>query len=104
MEVNIIKGNDETRVELPVRIDTINSGDFEKAIASVFVDVTPNTVFDCKDLTYISSSGLRIVLKSFQMLKTKGSAFKLVNVIPQVKSVFDMTGFSRVLDIEVAKQ
>ncbi|MBP5377826.1 MAG: STAS domain-containing protein [Bacteroidaceae bacterium] len=97
MEVNIING-DKITVELIGRLDTASVTDFDEEIAEVIADDN-DVVFDCKDLEYISSSGLRSVLNAHKQLKTAGGSLELVNLQPAVKSVFDLTGFSVILKI-----
>lgn len=97
MEVNIING-DKITVELIGRLDTASVADFDEVIAEVIADDN-DVVFDCKDLEYISSSGLRSVLNAHKQLKAAGGSLELVNLQPAVKSVFDLTGFSVILKI-----
>ena len=97
MEVNIING-DKITVELIGRLDTASVADFNEEIAEVIADDN-DVVFDCKDLEYISSSGLRSVLNAHKQLKAAGGSLELVNLQPAVKSVFDLTGFSVILKI-----
>lgn len=97
MEVNIING-DKITVELIGRLDTASVADFDEDIAEVIADDN-DVVFDCKDLEYISSSGLRSVLNAHKQLKAAGGSLELVNLQPAVKSVFDLTGFSVILKI-----
>ena len=97
MEVNIING-DKITVELIGRLDTASVADLDEEIAEVIADDN-DVVFDCKDLEYISSSGLRSVLNAHKQLKAAGGSLELVNLQPAVKSVFDLTGFSVILKI-----
>lgn len=97
MEVNIING-DKITVELIGRLDTASVADFNEEIAEVIADDN-DVLFDCKDLEYISSSGLRSVLNAHKQLKAAGGSLELVNLQPAVKSVFDLTGFSVILKI-----
>ena len=52
--------------------------------------------WDCRGMTYISSSGLRLMLQ----LKKQYPFFKLTNVCPEVYNVFEMTGFTKMMTIE----
>lgn len=55
-------------------------------------------VIDCNSLEYVSSAGLRVFLK----LQKSGEDLTLVNVAPEVYEIFDMTGFTEIIDIEKA--
>ena len=55
-------------------------------------------VLDLKELTYISSAGLRVVLR----LRKLEPQFKLVNVSAEVYEILDMTGFTEMMTVEKA--
>jgi anti-anti-sigma factor len=51
-------------------------------------------------MEYISSAGLRVVLMAHKCLTAKGGRFIIRNLGKEVRSVFDMTGFSKIMTIE----
>lgn len=55
-------------------------------------------ILDMDELEYISSAGLRVVLR---LLKAN-AGMKLINVSPDVYEIFDMTGFTEMLPVEKA--
>ena len=73
---------------------------FEKEINPILAEQGVNIVLDCNSLDYISSSGLRVVLKAQKMVSARKGDMTLTGVKPQIKKVFDMTGFSRFLKIQ----
>lgn len=83
------------------RIDTANApkvdGQIQEAISKETAPVN-NLIFDCSELDYISSSGLRIVLK----YKKLYPELEVINVSNDVYNVFEMTGFSRIITIKKA--
>lgn len=86
-------------IELKGRIDTANALVVEKEIEEqITADAVTGLVFDCKELKYISSTGLRIILKYKKMYDN----LELANVSADVYSVFEMTGFSRIMTIRKA--
>ena len=72
------------------------SGTFIKYVVSPVLTTSP--ILDFKDLKYISSAGLRQILR----LKKNNPNFKVINVSSEVYEVFDMTGFSEMMEIEKA--
>ena len=81
------------------RLDTEAAVRFESELAEICMN-NPHTsvIFDAEKLEYVASSGLRIILK---MAKTEKN-FSIENVSPAVYSVFEMTGFSRIINIRKA--
>ena len=97
MEINVIKG-DKTIVELIGRLDTASVEDFNEEIAEVVAE-NKDIIFDCNELEYISSSGLRSLLNLHKQLKAEGGQLSLKNLQSTVKSVFDLTGFTMMMNI-----
>jgi anti-sigma B factor antagonist len=56
-------------------------------------------ILDCGELEYVSSAGLRVILKAQKRMKAQGS-MKLMGVNETVMEVFDITGFTDILTIE----
>ena len=80
------------------RLDTMTSPQLDEALPAVDDEVEA-LVIDCEKLEYISSSGLRVLLKAQKMMAKKGS-MKLVKVNELVSEVFEITGFNDILTIE----
>lgn len=67
---------------------------------SIDFDEVETVTLNLKDLEYISSSGLRVILALYKNLKSKGGNLKIVNVSNTIMELFSMTGMSDYLDIE----
>lgn len=79
-------------------MDTVTAPNLESVLAKIL----PNTnalVLDMEKLKYISSAGLRVILKVKKAMNTKGT-MKLIHVGESIMEVFDITGFSDFLNIE----
>ena len=100
MEVNILDQNNEKIVVIAGRVDTVTSSDLETTVSQVWNQPSVTLVFDCAQMEYISSSGLRVVLKAHKQVTAVGGKFILRNLNSDVRSVIDLTGFSRILTIE----
>lgn len=85
-------------LSLAGRLDTTTASELEKAVDGVLDNAT-DLVFDMTGLEYISSAGLRVILKAQKAMNTKGS-MKLTGVNDSVMEVFDITGFLDILTIE----
>ena len=98
--MNIIKNLNgaELTIALEGRLDTTTAPDLEKDLKAS-LDNVESLIFDLVKLDYISSAGLRVLLSAQKVMNKKGS-MKVTHVNDVVQEVFDVTGFSNILDIE----
>ena len=96
MKFDFNKENGNLIVNVEGRLDTITSPEFESFLKSEMETINALAI-DCKNLEYVSSAGLRVLL--FAQKKMKDS-MKLINVCDAVMEVFEITGFVDVLTIE----
>lgn len=96
MSLKIDKKNAET-LALVGRLDTMTAPELEAEISAMLPTVQSLTL-DMEKLYYISSAGLRVILKTQKALEKK-SGLKLTHVSDEVKEVFDITGFSDFLSM-----
>ena len=100
MEVQILDQNGEKVVVIEGRVDTVTAPDLEMKVSPIWAKPAITLVFDCEKLEYLSSSGLRIILTAHKQVTAKGGKFIMRNLTREVRSVIDLTGFSRILTIE----
>lgn len=98
MIINVEKNEMVTKVSIAGRLDTTTAPAFEEEIIKITEGAT-ELVLDFADLEYVSSAGLRVILKTQKAMKTKGS-MKIINVNEMVMEVFEITGFVDILTIE----
>ena len=98
MTIEMKKTDAATVLEVSGRLDTSTAPVLDKKICED-VSETTNLVLDLKDLVYISSAGLRVLLSAQKRMQKNGS-MKLKNVCEEVMEVFEMTGFADILVIE----
>ena len=96
--MNIIKNvNGEIlTVAINGRLDTSSAPDFDTFMNENLTNVS-KLILDFKELEYISSAGLRVLLAVQKKMKGE---MKLTNVCELVMEVFEMTGFADILVIE----
>lgn len=87
-----------TVIKLTGRLDTATAPELEKSIEES-LDQIDELVFDFTDLEYISSAGLRVILKAQKIMNGKGG-MKITNVNENIMEVFEITGFADFLTIE----
>lgn len=90
---------DRLVIDINGHIDSANAAAVEKEINEALTSEQPKSVtLDAADLKYISSAGLRIILR----LRKEKKDLKITNVQPEVYEIFDMTGFTEIVEIQKA--
>lgn len=90
--------SEKTTLAIAGRLDTTTAPQLEKELDSV-LEGTKELVFDMHGLEYISSAGLRIILKAQKAMNAKGS-MKLIGVNDSIMEIFEITGFADIITIE----
>ena len=98
-EVNSRIVDKKMEVELIGQLDTGAASKLDAEIRP-HLDTVHDIVFDASRLVYISSSGLRILLSAKKTVDFVGGSVKIINTPASVRSIFDVTGFTDILDIE----
>ncbi|MCQ2463579.1 MAG: phosphotransferase [Clostridia bacterium] len=81
------------------RVDSTNADSVEKEINSIInSENEKNVALDADKLEYISSAGLRVLLRLRKSIPT----FSIINASPEVYEIFEMTGFTEILPVEKA--
>jgi len=91
-----IKIGDEGHVELTGRFDASKA----KMAKEVFDEIRGTTKVDFKDLYYISSAGLGILLVTQKRLKNNDSELLLINMNDHLREIFKYAGFDMIFKIE----
>lgn len=98
MEIIKNANGSQLTISLVGRLDTTTAPSLETEVKEGLGGVT-ELFFDFEKLEYISSAGLRVMLAAQKVMNAQGS-MKVINVCPEIKEVFDITGFSDFLVIE----
>lgn len=98
MTINKTSENGRVTLALSGRLDTVTAPELEAALDSA-LDGATELCFDFTELEYISSAGLRVLLKAQKTMNPKGT-MKLTGVNETIMEVFDITGFADILTIE----
>ena len=101
MEVTYRIDKDILYIAVEGRVDASNAAETEEKIFAIKNDNPgKHTVIDADKLEYVSSAGLRVILR----LRKEEPKLAVINVAPDVYEVFDMTGFTEMLTVEKAYQ
>ena len=86
----------DTLIFAPVgRLDTVTAGEFESELMASLEGVA-SLVLDFQDVAYVSSAGLRVILKAQKRM----SNMKITGANAMVMEVFEITGFADILNLE----
>lgn len=98
-EINYHTNKDILYINLDGRVDATNASSVEEKIQAIRQENAGlHTVLDLEKLVYISSAGLRILLR----LRKEDSELSLINVSTEVYEILDMTGFTEMIDVQKA--
>ena len=99
----IIKEGGKTIIKTGSRIDTMNANQFEQDIQPALKEGGVDLEMDCTELTYMASSGLRIIQKTMRIVTQLKGQFKISNVSPEIYKILAMTGFTKFMKVEQKK-
>jgi len=88
-----------TIVDVSGRMDAATSRDVETTLNSLIDGGSRKIVFNGQQLSYISSSGLRVILASLKRLRQDGGELALASLQAAPLEVIKMTGFDRIFTI-----
>lgn len=100
MEVNITYDGAQTIAQLIGRLDTPAAQEVSNALAPLQEKADGTIILDCSQMTYISSSGLRIFLTLRKAAANKGGKVIVRGINNEIRNVFMMTGFLNLFQIE----
>ena len=100
MELQVTKGEAQTVVSFSGRLDTLASQEIAPQLDEVQKLSSGTIVLDCKELSYISSSGLRLFLTLRKAAAAQGGKVIVRSINPDIRNVFMMTGFLSLFTIE----
>ena len=67
-------------------------------------DIERKVIFDFSDILFMDSSGIGMVLGRYKLVKLLGGQFEIINVKKRLKRIFDMSGVSRIIPIQMDEE
>ncbi len=98
MKITQNKEGSKLTIALEGRLDTTTAPELENELKTA-VEGVEDLVFDLKELAYISSAGLRVLL-SAQKIMNKQGKMVITGANEEIMEIFDVTGFVDILTIE----
>ena len=98
MTIEKVLNGESVKMIIAGRLDTQTAPELEKEIDTL-VSSAKELIFDMNGVEYVSSAGLRVILKAQKIMNAKGS-MKLTRVNDSVMEIFSITGFLDILTVE----
>ena len=99
MEISESSANGIIILKLSGRLDGVAAPQLEKKLSEVLTADKDRLVFECSDVEYASSAGLRVFLLAAKELKTRGGRCGFAALAPALREVFSLSGFLEVLEV-----
>ncbi len=99
MEIKKNREGAKFTVALSGRLDTLTAPQMEEVVKGDLDGITELCI-DLKDLTYVSSAGLRVLLMAQKTMNGKKGTMEICNVCEDIKEVFSITGFADIFTIK----
>lgn len=99
MDIRILEEGNTIIVVATGKLDAITAPEYENMLGRLIGEGKARIVVDFDGLDYISSAGLRALLATSKAIRAKGGKEAFANVKGNVREVFDMTGFSTILNL-----
>ncbi len=99
LELHISKSGDAIIVSMKGRIDADTAHEVEQKFNSIMSKNKYSLIADMRELNFISSAGLRVLLATLKETRKNGGDLRLACLQADVKKVLDMTGFVNLFKI-----
>jgi anti-sigma B factor antagonist len=99
VEIRTENVNDIAVVSLKGRLDINTHGLLETELNALAWKGQTKVLVDVKELDYISSAGLRVLLSAAKQFKKNNGVIVLVSLAPTVRQVFEISGFNSIFPI-----
>lgn len=94
MKLTITNENDEVKVAFSGRLDTAAAQELAPQMEQLADVADKHIILDCRELEFISSLGLRLLLSLRKSSISKGGSITIIHCTSEVKQIFVITGFS----------
>jgi len=85
------------------RLDTLNFPLLDNAITDLLSKDQKYIILDCMEMDYVSSSGLRVLLKALKQVKENKGRFVICSLQAEIVKIFKISGFNNLFEIYPGK-
>jgi anti-sigma B factor antagonist len=98
MDIVKTRSEDKTILAINGKLSVTTADEFNAAVEEAQGE-SQALVLDFKDLSYMASAGLRVLVAAQKRAKAAGGTLTLINVVKDVMEVLEVTGLDEALDI-----
>ncbi len=95
MHVACIPADGFLQVVVAGKLDAVSAPQFEEKVLPMMKTHGMDTIFNLAELSYVSSSGLRVFLQAAKQAREDSTRVALAGLQPMVREVFDLAGFTQ---------
>ena len=99
MEIDVERENGILFAQVAGRVDSANVREFDQALSAAISDDCNVIVIDLEGLSYISSTGLRVILLVAEVLRNRAARLALCSLSVPIREVFEISGFDKIIPI-----
>ena len=99
MDIREEKKGEVVILSINGRLDSTNYLEFEKKLTRIIEKNEKNILVDCRQLGYVSSSGLRIFLMGLKKMNSVQGKFLICALQDSIKEIFSISGFTSIFSI-----
>ena len=97
MAHTITRNDGQLLVRVSGRLDAVTAPDLQEDLERI-LKPDDDILFDFRDVSFISSGGLRVLLSTFKQVSKRGS-MEIINVAPNVMEVLEVSGFDQLFPV-----
>lgn len=98
MDISFMRKNDTLIAKIKGELDHHTSDKFKEAINDEYLKGYKNIILDLKDLNFMDSSGVGMILGRYKMTKDKHGTLAIVGANSQLLKVIELAGILRVIN------
>ena len=100
-----VRKKDVLLVRLAGELDQCSASGIRRDLDQMLLDPrVRHLVIDLKDMPFMDSSGLGVILGRYRMMRERGGTVSLMHLSPQVKRVYDLSGMARIIPVVEEKE
>lgn len=99
MEITQEKVNDIAVISLSGRLNVTTTAELEQVFTKLLEEKQTKVLVECRELEYVSSAGLRVLLTAAKQFKKISGEIALAGLSQNVKQVFEISGFTSIFPI-----